>query len=124
MLRNHPQFTQFVMDFSSNPENMLYTRETAVSIDTSKKTLKMLSIIIINVVIDCYTRFFIILFFNTRTHYMSESEYLTVGRRSRDLRPLSCDCSVTFFKISPNCLETSKKRCLTVWRRSRDPRPL
>ena len=35
---------------------MLYTRETAVSLDTSKKALKMLSIIIINTSIDCYTK--------------------------------------------------------------------
>ena len=37
---------------------------------------------------------------------------LTVGRRSRDLRPLSRDRSVTFFKISPNCL---KRRKNVVW---------
>ena len=29
---------------------------------------------------------------------MSESEYLTVGRRSRDLRPLSRDRSATLYK--------------------------
>ena len=34
---------------------MLYARETAVSLDTSKEALKMLSIIIINISIDCYT---------------------------------------------------------------------
>ena len=75
-------------------------------IDTSKKALKMLSIIIIKIFIDCYTRFYY--FFNTRTHYMSESEYLTVGRRSRDLRPLSRDRSVTFFKKFSNCLKRPK----------------
>ena len=37
---------------------------------------------------------------------------LTVGRRSRDLRPLSRDRSATFFKISPNCL---KRRKNVVW---------
>ena len=85
---------------------MLYARENAVSIDTSKKALKMLSIIIIHIFIDCYTRF--LLFFNTRTHYMSEAEYLTVSRRSRDRRPLSRDRSVTFFKMCPNCLKRPK----------------
>ena len=35
---------------------MLYTRETAVSLDTSKEASKMLSIIFINTSIDCYTR--------------------------------------------------------------------
>ena len=35
---------------------MLYTRETAVSLDTSKEALKMLSIIFINTSKDCYTR--------------------------------------------------------------------
>ena len=30
---------------------------------------------------------------------------LTVGQRSRDLRPLSRDCSETFSKNSPNCLK-------------------
>ena len=49
---------------------------------------------------------------------------LTVGRRSRDLRPLSRDRSATFFQNFPKSLETSKKRCLTVSRRSRDLRPL
>ena len=34
---------------------------------------------------------------------------LTVCRRSRDLRPLSRDRSVTFFKIFPNCLKRRKK---------------
>ena len=75
---NHPDLNSVHADFWLSgykyPEIMLYTRETAVSIDTSKKALKMLSIIIINTFIDCYTRF--LLFFNTRTHYMSESEYL------------------------------------------------
>ena len=50
----------------------------------------------------------------------SKKRCLTVGRRSRDLRPLSRDRSATFFKIFPKLLETSKKRCLTVGRRSRD----
>ena len=107
---NHPDLNSVYADFWFSgykyPENMLYTRETAVYIDTSKKALKMLSIIIINIFIDCYTCFYY--FFNTRTHYMSESEYLTVGRRSRDLRPLSRDRSVTFLKIFPNCLKRPK----------------
>ena len=38
----------------------------------------------------------------------SKKRCLTVGRRSRDLRPLSRDRSVTFSKIFPNCLERSK----------------
>ena len=54
----------------------------------------------------------------------SKKRFLTVGRRSRDLRPLSRDRSASFFKIFPNCLKTSKKRCLTVGRRSRDLWPL
>ena len=33
---------------------------------------------------------------------------LTVGRRSRDLRPLSRDRSVTFFQKFPNCLKRPK----------------
>ena len=37
---------------------------------------------------------------------------LTVGRRSRDLRPLSCDRSVTFFKTFSNCLKRTKN---VVW---------
>ena len=37
---------------------------------------------------------------------------LTVGRRSRDLRPLSRDRSATFFKIFPNCLKRLKN---DVW---------
>ena len=37
---------------------------------------------------------------------------LTVGRRSRDLRPLSRDHSVTFFKKFSNCLKRSKN---VVW---------
>ena len=106
----HPDLNSVYADFWLSgykyPENMLYSRETAVSIDTSKKALKMLRIIIINIFIDCYTRFS--LFFNTRTHYMSESEYLAVGRRSRNLRPLSPDRSVTFFKKFPNCLKRPK----------------
>ena len=48
---------------------------------------------------------------------------LTVGRRSRDLRPLSRDCSVTFFKKFQIAWNV-QKRCLTVGRRSRDLRPL
>ena len=48
---------------------------------------------------------------------------LTVSRRSRDLRPLSRDRSVTLFQKISELLETSKKRCLTVGRRSRDLRP-
>ena len=54
----------------------------------------------------------------------SKKRCLTVGRRSRDLRPLSRDRSVTFFKKTFKLLETYKKRCLTVGRRSRDLRPL
>ena len=75
---------------------------------------------------------------------------LTVGRRSRELQPLSRDRSVTFFKkkiqIAWNvykrcltvawpfsdfflkmlriCLKRRKKRCLTVGRRSHDLQPL
>ena len=37
---------------------------------------------------------------------------LTVGRRSRDLRPLSRDRSVTFFKKISNCLKRSEN---VVW---------
>ena len=40
---------------------------------------------------------------------------LTVGRRSRDLRPLLCDRSVTFFEISPNCSKRTKN---VVWESS------
>ena len=54
----------------------------------------------------------------------SKKRCLTVGRRSRDRRPLSRDRSVTFFQKISKLLETSKKRCLTVGRRSRDRRPL
>ena len=43
---------------------------------------------------------------------------LTVGRRSRDLRPLSRDRSVTFFKKIPNCLKHRKN----VVRQSADSR--
>ena len=39
---------------------------------------------------------------------MSESEYLAVGRRSRNLRPLSRDRSLTFFKKFPDCLKRPK----------------
>ena len=42
----------------------------------------------------------------------SKKRCLTVGRRSRDLRPLSRDRSATFFKISPNCLKRLKN---DVW---------
>ena len=54
----------------------------------------------------------------------SKKRCLTVGRRSRDLRPLSRDRSATFFQNFPKSLETSKKRCLTIGRQSRDLRPL
>ena len=53
----------------------------------------------------------------------SNKSCLTVGRRSRDLRPLSRDRSVTlskFFLVAWNV----QIRCLTVGRRSRDLRPL
>ena len=46
---------------------------------------------------------------------------LTVGRRSRDLRPLSRDRSATFFKKFPIAWNV-QKRYLTVGRRSRDHR--
>ena len=42
----------------------------------------------------------------------SKKRCLTVGRRSRDLRPLSRDRSVTFFKILPKCLKRPKN---VVW---------
>ena len=42
----------------------------------------------------------------------SKKRGLTVGRRSRDLRPLSRDRSATFFKIFPNCLKRLKN---VVW---------
>ena len=42
----------------------------------------------------------------------SKKRCLTVGRRSRDLRPLSRDRSETFFKIFPNCLKRPKN---VVW---------
>ena len=45
---------------------------------------------------------------------------LTVGRRSRDLRPLSRDRSATFFKIFFYCLTRPKKTLFGVGRRSRD----
>ena len=38
----------------------------------------------------------------------SKKRCLTVGRRSRDFRPLSRDRSVTFFKNFPNCLKRPK----------------
>ena len=53
----------------------------------------------------------------------SKKRCLTVGRQSRDPRPLSRDCSATFFKMFPNCLKRQKS-CLTVGQRSRDLRPL
>ena len=42
----------------------------------------------------------------------SKKRCLTVGRRSRDLRPLSRDRSATFFKKISNCL---KRRKIVVW---------
>ena len=42
----------------------------------------------------------------------SKKRCLTVGRRSRDLRPLSRDRSATFFKIFSNCLKRPKN---VVW---------
>ena len=54
----------------------------------------------------------------------SRKRCLTVGRRLRDLRPLSRDRSATFFKIVFYCLKRPKKRYLTVGRRSRDLKPL
>ena len=42
----------------------------------------------------------------------SKKRCLTVGRRSRDLRPLSRDRSVTFFKKLSNCLKRPKN---VVW---------
>ena len=42
----------------------------------------------------------------------SKKRCLTVGRRSRDLRPLSRDRSATFFKKISNCL---KRRNIAVW---------
>ena len=44
--------------------------------------------------------------------WTSKKRCLTVGRRSRDLRPLSRDRSVTFFKKISNCL---KRRKNVVW---------
>ena len=38
----------------------------------------------------------------------SKNRYLTVGRRSRDLRPLSRDRSATFFKNFPKCFKRLK----------------
>ena len=43
----------------------------------------------------------------------SKKRCLTVGRPSRDLRPLSRDRSVTFFKSFPNCLKRLKN---IVWK--------
>ena len=45
----------------------------------------------------------------------SEKRCLTVGRRSRDLRPLSRIHSVTFFKKFPKCLKRPKN---VVWQSS------
>ena len=42
----------------------------------------------------------------------SKKRCLTVGRRSRDLQPLSRDRSATFFKNFPNCLKRPKN---VVW---------
>ena len=42
----------------------------------------------------------------------SKKRCLTVGRRSRDLRPLSRDRLATFFKKNSNCL---KRRKIVVW---------
>ena len=42
----------------------------------------------------------------------SQNRCLTVGRQSRDLRPLSRDRSATFFKKISNCL---KRRKIVVW---------
>ena len=42
----------------------------------------------------------------------SKKRCLTVGRRSRDLRPRSRDCSATFFKFFSNCLKRPKN---VVW---------
>ena len=42
----------------------------------------------------------------------SQKRCLTVGRRSRDLRPLSRDRLATFFKKNSNCL---KRRKIVVW---------
>ena len=57
---NHPDVNSVHADFWLSgykyPKIMLYNRETAVSLDTSKTASKMLSIIIINTFIDCYTR--------------------------------------------------------------------
>ena len=56
-------------------------------------------------------------------NYIHAYMCLTVGRQSRDHRPLSRDPSVSFtksFLIAWNV----RKRCLTVSRRSRDLRPL
>ena len=50
----------------------------------------------------------------------SKESGLTVGRRSRDLWPLSQDPSATFFPKIFDLLETSKECCLTISRRSCD----
>ena len=49
---------------------------------------------------------------NSKLLETSEKRCLTVGRRSRDLRPLLRDRSVTFFKNFPNCLKPPKN---VVW---------
>ena len=54
----------------------------------------------------------------------SKKRCLTVGRRSRDLRPLSRDRLATLKKKNSNCLKRRKIVCLTVSRQSRDLRPL
>ena len=45
---------------------------------------------------------------NFQIAWSVQERCLTVGRRSRDLRPLSRDCSVTFFKKILNCLKRPK----------------
>ena len=45
----------------------------------------------------------------------SKKRCLTVGRRSRDLRPLSRDRSATFFKIFPNRLKRPKRRFFKIF---------
>ena len=59
-------------------------------------------------------------FFQNFTKFLetSKKRWLTVGRWSRDLRPLPRDRSATFFKILPNCL----KRPKDVVRQSADGR--
>ena len=64
------------------------------------------------------------LFISFIHYYIHAYMCLTVGRRSRDLRPLSRDRSVTFSEFFQIAWNVEKKRCLTVGRRSRDLRPL